>query len=307
MLERKGVHNKAVVPQCAFGLKDPVSDKPYQKLTSLDVTSAIMARGLCRGVRCCHGPGEHEQIQGSVQVGSKTVRRSTLAARWPRALCDRILDAAEEALKGQQVVVNFVGISEASEGECWETVSVSYSSFAEEKLRKHFQENALSGERYDYVGFDGAALQQPRRLRAMVAHLHVVMGHLPRERLARMLTMSGAQESIIQMARNLRCQVCAMVRPRQNTPKVADDKPKEFNERLSGDTFYIWDGDNKKYGVTHFIDGLTDYHIGDLCEVPDSGFARRILQDQWIAVFGPPDHFVCWGDAGAHPAVRCIS
>ena len=54
-------------------------------------------------------------------------------------------------------------------------------------------------------------------------------------------------------------------------------------------------GDNKKYGVTHFIDGLTDYHIRDLCEVPDSGFARRVLQDQWIAVFGPPDHLMTDG------------
>ena len=223
MQARPGVH-RVVVPQCFFGLRDPVSRKPYQKLTSLDVTDGVMAERLCRGVKCCHRPGEHEQIQGAVRVEGRSWRRSTLAARWPRALCDRILDAAEEALRGPvESEVCMVGLAEATEGECWEAVPVSHASFPEETLRRHFQENAISGERYDYVTFDGSSTQQPRRLRSMVAHLHVVMGHLSNERLARMLVMSGAQESIVQLAR------------------------------------------------------------------------RHVLQDQWVAVFGPPDHLMTDG------------
>ena len=56
-------------------------------------------------------------------------------------------------------------------------------------------------------------MQQPRRFRALVAHLHVVMGHLSNDRLGRMLMMSGAGDGVVQLAKNLQCQVCAMVRP----------------------------------------------------------------------------------------------
>ena len=47
--------------------------------------------------------------------------------------------------------------------------------------------------------------------------------------------------------------------------------------------------------MTHFIDGLTDFHVGDLTDRPDSAFAREVLQDMWYAVFGPPDILVTDG------------
>ncbi|CAE7410031.1 TY5A, partial [Symbiodinium microadriaticum] len=156
-------------------------------------------------------------------------------------------------------------------------------------------EQGSTGERYDYITYDGSAMQQPRRLRQTVAHLHVTLGHLSNERLARMLSLSGGQASVVDLAKKLRCQVCAMVRPPQATPQVAYRKPKQFNERVMGDSFYIWDKAGQKFVVTHYIDGLTDYHIGDLTDRPDSGFAREILQDLWIASFGAPDLLVTDG------------
>ena len=72
-------------------------------------------------------------------------------------------------------------------------------------------------------------------------------------------------------------------------PQVAYTKPKQFNERVSGDTFFVWDQAGAKFAVTHFIDGLTDYHLGDLTDRPDSSFSREVLQDLWYATFGPPD------------------
>ena len=80
-----------------------------------------------------------------------------------------------------------------------------------------------------------------------------------------------------------------MVRPPQASPQVGYTKPKAFNERLSADTFHIWDSVGKKFSVTHFIDGLTDYQVGDATVDRSSTFAREVLQDLWYAVFGPPD------------------
>ena len=85
---------KAVVAQCAFGLKDLENGRPYLKLTSLDVNCSVMAAQLLCGAYCTHGPGEHQQIEGSCKVGGRTLRRSETAAAWPEKLCDRILEAA---------------------------------------------------------------------------------------------------------------------------------------------------------------------------------------------------------------------
>ena len=81
----------------------------------------------------------------------------------------------------------------------------------------------------------------------------------------------------------------------QASPQVAYTKSRQFNERISGDSFFIWDGEGVKYSVTHFIDGLTDYHVGDLTDRPDSAFSREILQDLWLGPFGPPDLLITDG------------
>ena len=183
-----------------------------------------------------------------------------------------------------------------TKGGCWEAVPVSSASFLEETLRQQMTQNAITGERYDYVTFEGE-----------VAHLHVTLGHLSNDRLARMFILSGAQNNVVQLARQLRCQVCAMVRPPGATPQVAYQKPKQFNERISGDSFYVWDADNKKFLVTHFIDGLTDYHVGDLTDTAASGFAKEVLQDLWYAVFGPPDLLITDGGPEFQGAIQTLN
>ena len=164
MLGREDVV-RAVVAQCAFGLKDPESGKPHQKLTSLDVNCSAMAAQLLRQAYCTHAPGEHQPIEGSCR-GGQTVRRSEAAAAWPLKLCDRILEAAEASFRGRTVGSTTASWSLVAEtgGGLWETVPVSSASFLEEALRQQMVENATTGERYDYVTFDGEAAQQPRRL-----------------------------------------------------------------------------------------------------------------------------------------------
>ena len=308
MLAREGVV-KAVVAQCAFGLKDPENGKPHQKLTSLDVNCSVMAAQLPRQAYCSHAPGEHQPIEGSCRVNGQLVRRSEAAAAWPVKLCERILEAAGLSFRSRTVPTSSTSWSLVAEagGGCWETVPVSSASLPEEALRQQMTENAITGDRYDYVTFDGEAAQQPRRLRAMVAHLHVTLGHLSNDRLARMFVLSGAQNNVVQLAKKLRCQVCAMVRPPAATPQVAYEKPKQFNERISGDSFYIWDAENKKFLVTHFIDGLTDYHVGELTDTAASGFAKEVLQDLWYAVFGPPDLLITDGGPEFQGAIQTLN
>lgn len=75
-----------------------------------------------------------------------------------------------------------------------------------------------------------------------IAHLHEVLGHLSNDRLARMLSLAGGNnKELLEGARNLRCQVCCMVRPPDNKPQVSYRKPWNFNQRISADCFHVWD------------------------------------------------------------------
>ena len=280
MLEREGVC-RATVCLCAFGLQDPENGKPYYGKMAVDVNDGTLARELMRQAHCSHKPHEHQPLRGSARLGTTRVSRTVCAAVWPKAWCERLLEACEKSWSSEQQLGDDWSLCNATCGTMWETVAVSSSSVPEENLREELAKQSMTGERYDYITFSGTDLQQPRRLRSMVAHLHVTMGHLSNERLARMLSLTGAAEGIVGLARGLRCQVCAMVRPPQAQPQVAYRKPRAFNERLSGDTFFIWDSAGQKFAVTHFIDGLTDYHLGDLTDRPDSTFAREVLQDVW--------------------------
>ena len=50
-----------------------------------------------------------------------------------------------------------------------------------------------------------------------------------------------------------------------------------------------------KFAVTHYLDALTDCHVADLTDRPDSAFSREVFQDLWLAVFGPLDTLVTDG------------
>ena len=94
---------------------------PYQKRTALDVNSSVMAAALLQGVGCFHGPGEHQHIEGATYQDGKVVRRSTTAAAWPQALCERILDAAEAHFKAQTAPSRHLALHAAS-SDAWEAV-----------------------------------------------------------------------------------------------------------------------------------------------------------------------------------------
>ena len=116
-----------------------MSRKPYQKRTSLDVTSARMAEALGCGVQCTHGP--EDGLCGVPPGGTM-----------PRRLCNRILDSAEVALgvsnKSDEALVS---LHEACVGEVWETLPVTNTGIPEENLRRHFHKNALSGVGNDMI------------------------------------------------------------------------------------------------------------------------------------------------------------
>lgn len=56
-----------------------------------------------------------------------------------------------------------------------------------------------------------------------------------------------------------------------------------------GIPFFIWDAKESRFSVTHFIDSLTEYHVGLLNKNLNAEDTRELLQNRWCAIFGPPD------------------
>ena len=288
-MEDRPEKHRAKVAQCMFGLQDVENGKPHQKWTALDVNSAEWARLLEAGGQCAHHPEEHQRIEGRVQFQGQWWNRSVLAGSWPEKFCEHILRTALKVMKKVASVGHCAFHAETNPSQPWEVVPVSASQVPEEHLRHQLSRLGVAADRYGYITFEGEGQQVPRRIRSAVAHLHSALGHVSNDRLVRMLMLSGAGQQIQAAARNLCCQICNMVRPPRDAPQVAMSKPKTFNEKLTGDTFYVWDSEGSKFAVIHFIDGLTDFHVGDACVAASSDHATRVLQERWYAVFGPPD------------------
>ena len=284
---------RVVVDQCVFGLQDPESHKFYRKTTALDVNDQEFATYLAETPRCSHHPEEHQRIEGTATVHGRQVKRSQLAAHWTRKFCERIQRAALKRLQcGDVAEPRNWKLHQPTSQPGWIAVMAVEGvqpQTPEEILRSQLKMMGSAGERFDFITFEGDARALPKRVRNLLAHLHVTLGHLSNERLARMLSLSGALRELVAGANHLRCQVCCMVKPPASTPQVSYLKPSNFNQRVAGDCFHIWDVKNVRYTITHFIDELTDYQVADLSFDPSSGWAAKVLRDRWYAVFGPPD------------------
>ena len=308
MVEREPVE----VDQCMFGLKDPVSQLLYRKSTALDVTEQAFAVGLAGVRRCNHQPREHEQIRGSVIVAGRRRQRSELAACWTKDFATYILQAAQKSLAGRPSTLEPPHVLEVSpvDEEGYDILPVEIEEgilTAEEVLKRQLRQMGAEGERYDYIQFEGEARMLPRRTRATLAHLHVALGHLSNDRLHRMVSLAGGSADLLTGIKSLHCQVCQMVRPPGSKPQASYTKPTNFNAKVSGDVFYIWDVKNVKYAVVHYIDELTDYHVGALEFDPSSDWAAETLCRLWYDVFGPPDVLLTDGGSEFYGSVARLN
>ena len=146
-LKERDEVNRVCLSLCAFGWPENPAQVASKREVVIEANNQAMACGP--GISEGGGPANYKS--------------------WPTALCDRLL---ESAAPGGCVSLR-EGIPR-DEGWAWETAPVSSISVPEENLREH----GSTGERYDYITYDGTATQQPRRLRQTVAHLHITLGHL---------------------------------------------------------------------------------------------------------------------------------
>eukprot|EP00435_Cladocopium_sp_Y103_P008145 s2059_g2.t1 len=306
MESRPHLH-RAKVPQCAFGLKDVESGKPHQKYTAFDVNDAGMRDELMVGAVCNHTPEEHQPIEGNVYFEGRWQRRSALAAKWPQELCEHILKSAERAWEKCDVDAPRKLTDSRETGRSHYVMPVEPFPTPEGELRKQLEKADWRGGQYDYVFFEGTARQGPHKVRQALAHLHVVLGHPSAERLVRMLLISGTSPKIIEMVKGLRCQICQAVRPPGAEPKVSGHRPTRFGEKVLADSFFIWDAKGERFNVTHLIDGLTEFHTGNVSKQVGAEITADLLQHKWCGILGAPEVFQTDGGKEFEDVVQRLS
>ena len=219
----------------------------------------------------------------------RTQRRSALAARWPEAFCEHILESAERAWEKCDDEAPRK-LTEGREPGCSHyALPVEQMATVEGEVCRQLEKADWRGGQYDYVYFEETARQSPYKVRQALAHLHVALGHPSQERLTRMLMVSGCGTVVTKAAHGMRCQICEAVRPPGAEPKVSGQRPTRFGEKVLSDSFYVWDFKGERFNVTHLIDALTEYHVGLVSKNFGAEVTAELLQHRWCAVFGPPE------------------
>ena len=146
--------------------------------------------------------------------------------------------------------------------------------------------NILDGHhRYDYISFLGVSSNLTKKVKSTLAHLHVALGHISNDKLARMMSQNGAKPSVIQAIKDLSCQICRRVTAPHITPKSAYTRPMSWNVRICSDTFYVWDAKATRYAITHLIDSFSLYQVAVAAPDANAQTTVGLLRDSWFRAF----------------------
>ena len=92
---------QARLDSCAWGSHDPATMKPFLKRLRIAASASVDLSSLERRCSCPGGQqrGTHAQIEGSTRMQGAAVRRASLAAQYPAALCNYWARIVKEHLR----------------------------------------------------------------------------------------------------------------------------------------------------------------------------------------------------------------
>ena len=131
----------------------------------------------------------------------------------------------------------------------------------------------------------------------LLKKLHNNLGHPTAERLSKHLETQGANEDMIQGAKDYLCSSCAERRPPALNPAGTLKEARDFGERISIDAFEWVSKTGYKGYVIHIIDEATQFHMGKR-SLRGSVQAQQVFRDMWQNWAGSPKEmmFDCGGE-----------
>ena len=145
-----------------------------------------------------------------------------------------------------------------------------------------------------------------KRALQVVTKLHRQLGHPGTERFVRALKDANMNDSIIQCARSFKCDICQEHGPKKLDNPASLPQAQHFNELLEADVFHLkWDENGGKQRVLAILDVYSRYEVNTLVDRETEEIELKVLEEQWIQVFGPPKRFRT-DSSGAHMSQKYL-
>ena len=274
---------EAVADQCRFGLVHPVNKVPLKKRTRFMGTEELVAPLRLK----CDGSHSHWPIEGKYKdEDGKWQALSEWAGGYPIALCNAILDGAENFMRRQpNVLVEDPG----EEGVLSEGDMIDGEDAIQEE--EQILDDALKKDEEDLQQEmdDDQRHPIPREVQKAVEFSHRQLGHPSRSTLVRMLKMSGATEDAIRYAKRWQCPVCAQrAAPKHPQAAAPSVRPYGFNVHIHIDIKYVYDARRKRYACLSMVDLGTVKHDAVMVKTKQSQYVARKFFRHWVSIYGPP-------------------
>ena len=137
------------------------------------------------------------------------------------------------------------------------------------------------------------ALQQlnayaPRTARRTVMRLHRNLGHPTNLELMKLLRQQGANELLINTAKDFKCETCELHRRPSGVPVSSIPRATTFNDRIQADTLWVSiPGRARAVPVLMISDVTTRLVAGRVLMTESSGEFIKAVERGWIRHFGP--------------------
>lgn len=131
------------------------------------------------------------------------------------------------------------------------------------------------------------AKSNTRVAKQVVAKLHRQLGHPNNDKLMRALRQAKMEESIVQFAKNYKCDVCASMKQKELEKPASLSQASHFNEIIEMDIFHLkWDGVKRK--VFAIIDVYSRFETNAVVSNETLDEELEVIMRQWVSWAGFP-------------------
>ena len=142
------------------------------------------------------------------------------------------------------------------------------------------------------------AKSNTRVAKQVVAKLHRQLGHPNNDKLMRALRQAKMEESIVQFAKNYKCEVCASMKQKELEKPASLLQASHFNEIIEMDIFHLkWDGVKRK--VFAIIDVYSRFETNAVVSNETLDEELEVIMRQWVSWAGFPKQ-IRTDSSGAH-------
>ena len=118
--------------------------------------------------------------------------------------------------------------------------------------------------------------------------LHQNLGHPDAHDLARHLRLAGADQSVIDAAKGLRCMTCERNQRGGTAKPSAMPTILEFNQVVGVDAFSVVDSTGTRYEMLSAVDHGTGFHLVAELKGHSAQIMEKTFCEMWSNTFGPP-------------------